>query len=84
MLRVLFFGRFREELDCAELNLVFSENYTNLQGLQDALIAERGDQWLEVLAQENVIRAVNQEVATQNVALSDGDEIAFFPPVTGG
>jgi len=51
MLRVLFFGRFREELDCAELNLVFSENYTNLQGLQDALIAERGGQWLEVLAQ---------------------------------
>ena len=84
MLRVLFFGRFREELDCAELKLVFSENYTNLQGLQDALIAERGGQWLEVLAQENVIRAVNQEVATQNVALSDGDEIAFFPPVTGG
>jgi sulfur-carrier protein len=31
-----------------------------------------------------MIRAVNQVVVDGNRALQDGDEIAFFPPVTGG
>ncbi len=84
MLRVLFFGRFREELNCAELNIDYEQSCSDLQGLQDLLVARQGDKWLEVLDQENVIRAVNQEVATENLALSDGDEVAFFPPVTGG
>ena len=38
----------------------------------------------EVLAQDNMVRAVNQAVVSKNCALHDGDEIAFFPPVTGG
>ncbi|MEP5566635.1 MAG: molybdopterin converting factor subunit 1 [Halioglobus sp.] len=84
MLRVLFFGRFREELGCAELSLEFSSRYANLESLLSALIADQGGRWAEVLSQKNVICALNQEVATENLTLSDGDEIAFFPPVTGG
>ncbi|RLQ20410.1 molybdopterin synthase sulfur carrier subunit [Seongchinamella sediminis] len=84
MLTVLFFGRFREELACSRLELELDASCASLDGLQHKLVAEHGERWQRVLGQDNVIRALNQEVASGNPALADGDEIAFFPPVTGG
>ena len=84
MIRVLFFARIREELDCAGLELPFGDQVVDLDALQEHLCNERGAQWRDVLGQDNIIRAVNQEVAQANQRLADGDEVAFFPPVTGG
>ncbi len=84
MLTVRFFARVREELDCTELQLPWERRVADLDSLQAELCATRGEHWREVLAQDNMIRAVNQVVADGNQALSDGDEVAFFPPVTGG
>ena len=56
----------------------------DLSGLHQMLCDQHGAQWRTVLEQENMIRAVNQAVVTGNCALRDGDEVAFFPPVTGG
>ena len=84
MLTVLFFGRFREALDCARLEIQLDDSVADLDSLQNKLVAEYGERWREILGQENVIRAVNQEVTSGNPALADGDEVAFFPPVTGG
>lgn len=84
MIRVLFFGRVREELDCGSLELAHEDTTADLDSLQQRLCRERGEKWSGVLGQENIIRAVNQTVAEGNLALADGDEIAFFPPVTGG
>lgn len=53
-----------------------------------ALLAElraRGGAWAEELAEGRVFRvALNQELAAADAALSAGDEVAIFPPVTGG
>ncbi|WP_024304508.1 molybdopterin converting factor subunit 1 [Pseudogulbenkiania sp. MAI-1] len=53
-----------------------------------ALLAElraRGGAWAEELAEGRVFRvAVNQELAAPQAALAAGDEVAIFPPVTGG
>ena len=57
---------------------------TDLHSLQSYLVGEHGPLWEEVLGQDNIIRAVNQEVAEAGQVLRDGDEVAFFPPVTGG
>ena len=84
MLKVLFFARIKEELDCAERELPWGETVADLDMLQARLCADGGPRWGEVLGGSNVIRAVNQAVVTGNVSLRDGDEIAFFPPVTGG
>ena len=81
MIEVLFFGRVREELDCAGLSVADSPD---LDTLQAQLVDEHGEQWAAVLGQENIIRAVNQSVVAGNVTLEGGDEVAFFPPVTGG
>jgi molybdopterin synthase sulfur carrier subunit len=84
MLKVLFFARVREQLGCAALELQWPEHGLDLDGLQEQLCRERGERWRAVLAQDNMVRAVNQTVVSGNRALHNGDEIAFFPPVTGG
>lgn len=84
MLRVLFFARIREELGCAALDWPWPGTELDLDTLQEQLCREHGQQWRDVLSRDNLIRAVNQAVANENCSLRDGDEVAFFPPVTGG
>lgn len=84
MLKVLFFARIREELDCTELSLDWGESVADLNRLQELLCRENGPLWDQVLGQDNIILAVNQSVVDGNADLQDGDEVAFFPPVTGG
>ena len=84
MITVLFFGRVREQLDSDKLEIPWSDAYANLNALQAHLCKERGGSWDAVLGQDNMIRAINQTVVSDNPALVDGDEVAFFPPVTGG
>ena len=84
MVTVLFFASVRERLGCASVDVDLSLTGGDLDGLQAYLYSTQGDSWREVLAQDNIIRAVNQQVVQDNHALAEGDEIAFFPPVTGG
>lgn len=52
--------------------------------LRDQLIA-RGGAYADVLARGKAVRvALNQAMADESAALSDGAEVGFFPPVTGG
>lgn len=84
VIRVLFFARIREQLDCSSMELDWNDSVRGIEGLRSALIARGGSQWDAVLSQDNIICAVNQQVVTSDIELSDGDEVAFFPPVTGG
>ena len=62
----------------------FVSQAATLQGLRDELIA-RGGAYAEVLAHGRAVRmALNQDLCDASAALSDGCEVAFFPPVTGG
>lgn len=84
MIKVLFFARIREQLGCAGLELNFQDDMVTLAALQTSLIAAHEPRWEQVLNAPNVIRAVNQQLADLDHPLADGDEVAFFPPVTGG
>ena len=83
MLSVKFFARVREQLDCSALELPWEESLASLDGLQEKLL-ERGDSWRLTLGEDNIIRAVNHTVVEGDTPLADGDEVAFYPPVTGG
>jgi sulfur-carrier protein len=55
-----------------------------LAALRDELVA-RGGAHAEALARGRAVRvSLNQTMADESAALSDGAEVAFFPPVTGG
>ncbi len=57
---------------------------TTLNALREELIA-RGGAYAEVLAHGRPVRmALNQDLCDESVALTEGCEVAFFPPVTGG
>jgi len=57
---------------------------STLKALRDELIA-RGGAYAQTLAYGRAVRmALNQEVCEESAALSEGCEVAFFPPVTGG
>jgi len=80
--QVRYFASLREALGAGESVQVAAG--TTLRALRDTLIA-RGGSHTEVLARTRAVRcALNQAMAAEDVALVDGAEVAFFPPVTGG
>jgi molybdopterin synthase sulfur carrier subunit len=84
MVTVLYFARLREALGTASEQLALPPAVRDLEGLR-ALLVARGGAWEKELAPGKAVRAaVNQAMAGGDVPVADGDEVAFFPPVTGG
>ena len=83
-LRLLFFASLRERLGAAAEELDVPASVTTVGALRAHLCA-RGGAWAEVFAPaRNVRAAVNQDMVQAAATLKAGDEVAFFPPVTGG
>jgi molybdopterin synthase sulfur carrier subunit len=81
--RVVFFARLREALGAAGETVSLPAGAT-VEALRDHL-RRRGGAWETELAPTRAVRvAVNQDMATLQRVLGPGDEVAFFPPVTGG
>ncbi|MBC2678587.1 MULTISPECIES: MoaD/ThiS family protein [Pseudomonas] len=76
---VLYFARYRELLGTGEE--VVTGEFASVDALREFLIL-RGDR--EVLAEKGLMCARNQEMCGLAEPLFDGDEVAFFPTVTGG
>ena len=83
MVKVLFFASYREALGLSEVAVTMPHNMS-LAEFKQWLITENGDSWQAVLNAANSVQAVNQTVADDDQPVVDGDEVAFFPPVTGG
>lgn len=81
MIKVLFFAQVRELINTDELSLACE--YTTAEDLRRAL-SERGERWALALESGKLLCAVNQSFVPLSHPLQDGDEVAFFPPVTGG
>ena len=82
MIQIQYFARYRETLGADAEQLAWSPDFENLDALRQHLLA-RGGVW-DVLAERNLMCARNQELCSLNEPLRDGDEVAFFPTVTGG
>ena len=83
MLNVLFFASLRETFGCASEQMTLPVP-ASVGALVDALCA-RGAIWSDALSTDRRWRvAVNQEMAAMDTMLKPGDEVAIFPPVTGG
>ncbi|MET3106603.1 molybdopterin synthase sulfur carrier subunit [Oxalobacteraceae bacterium GrIS 2.11] len=86
-IQLRFFASVREQLDCAEQIVVLPPEVTTVGAVRQWLIA-RGGVWAEALAPERPLRMAYQQVMcdeSEPLSLSQSSqEIAFFPPVTGG
>jgi molybdopterin synthase sulfur carrier subunit len=82
--RLLFFASLRERLGSTGEDLEVPSSVTTVGALRQHL-QSRGGAWAEVFAPaRNVRAAVNHDMAQAAAAIKAGDEVAFFPPVTGG
>lgn len=82
MIKVLFFAKLSELLDCKEL-FIEADNAKDTKQLFEYLLS-LNPAWQTVLNSQPWLKAVNQTMQSGDVNLKDGDEVAFFPPVTGG
>ena len=80
---VKFFSLIREAVDTEQLTLEMSDRLATVEALKNEL-SLRGEIWKEALSHPNLIQAINQRVVFQEEGIKDGDEVAFFPPMTGG
>lgn len=84
MLKLLYFAQLRERFGAAGENFRLSDRVHDVRALI-AVLRERGGAWDEMLADEARVRiAVNCAMANRETVLAEGDEVALFPPVTGG
>jgi len=82
--KVLYFASIREKVGTGAEEVDLPAGVATVDGLRQHLRA-RGGAWAEALAEGKLLRAaVDQDMVPGTAAIKAGDEVAFFPPVTGG
>ena len=81
--KVLFFAGLREALGTGSESLDLPGGIATVGALRD-LLAARGEPWSALATTKNLRVALNQQMVGLNAPLKAGDEVAFFPPMTGG
>ncbi len=84
MIKIKYFARLSESLGLKSEELEYSDQISTAEDLINQLI-KRDDNWSNEFSGENkILLAVNQQMSKRDATVKDGDEVAFFPPVTGG
>lgn len=81
MFKILFFAQTRELIGLDEISL--EGEFKTAEEIRQHL-SEKGERWALALEAGKLLVAVNQSLVPLESAVKNGDEIAFFPPVTGG
>ncbi|GAD81209.1 molybdopterin synthase sulfur carrier subunit [Vibrio ezurae] len=81
MIKVVFFAQVRELVGQDEL--IIESQHSTVDEIRQQLIG-RGDKWALALESGKLLAAVNHTMSPLEASVKSGDEVAFFPPVTGG
>ena len=83
VVKLVFLARLRDAFGASHERYAIDAPTT--VGAIRAALSARGGAWANELAPGRAVRiAVNHELARDDATVSPGDEVAFFPPVTGG
>ena len=82
MIHVLFFAQLREQLQTDQVQVSIDTPCT-VQDIQDWILTQHPE-WKDVIEGRPLMAAVNQNMVSSEAIVNDSDEVAFFPPVTGG
>ena len=83
MIKIVLFANLRESLGISDVEISIEE-VSRISDVIAQLSQIYGESWRETLTGEDILVAVNQNMVYDDHAVTDGDEVAFFPPVTGG
>ncbi len=83
MIKLLYFARLKEDLGSSDEQLELTDAIKTTGALREHL-SLRGDNWHKALHMDGLFVAIDQEVSDWNSPLNGDEEVAFFPPVTGG
>lgn len=84
MLRICYFASLREILGADSQEMPLPEGVTTVGALADHLAAQGDERWQLLKDDSRVLTAVDQTMVERDHPLSGDEEVAFFPPVTGG
>jgi sulfur-carrier protein len=83
-IKVLYFARLKEAVNYSTEEIDLPKNILTVTALKNYL-AKRGEIWAELFNGKQTIRAaINHELVDDLAKIKVADEVAFFPPVTGG
>jgi molybdopterin synthase sulfur carrier subunit len=83
MVQLRYFSSLRESLGVGEEQLELPDDIHTV-GELTAWLQQRDTTWQQALSAAQLKTAVNHEIVPADTRLANGDEIAWFPPVTGG
>jgi molybdopterin synthase sulfur carrier subunit len=83
MINIQYFASLRESLATDKEAIEWQAELASVTQLKDFL-GKRGTEWQSVMINPSTQTAINHQVANNDTQIADGDEVAFFPPVTGG
>lgn len=84
LIKVLYFARLKESLNYSTEDMDLPVDIKTIAQLKTHL-AKRGEAWTNLFSGKQSIRAaINHALVDDNAVIKNGDEVAFFPPVTGG
>ena len=78
-MKILYFASLKEALNCASEDIDLPQD-SSVQQLRSLLVEKHGAKHFP----DNILCAVNQAIASDDLIVREGDEVAFYPPVTGG
>ena len=78
-MKILYFASLKENLNTSDEDLAF-KSPVKISTIKKELVQKYGERHFP----KNILCAVNQEIASEDTLVNEVDEVAFFPPVTGG
>ena len=80
----IYFASLKDRIGCSEESIDLPEGVASVESLIAHLSTLHGEQWSSIINGSTVLIAVNHEMSDRSAPVKEGDEVAFFPPVTGG
>lgn len=81
---ILYFARIKEVVNYSSESVSVPDDVETIIALK-AWLSQRGEVWKNLFQGGGVVRAaINHELVDEMATFEEGDEVAFFPPVTGG
>jgi len=83
-IKILYFARIKEAVNYSTEEIALPNEISTITALKNYL-SLRGDVWADLFNGKQVVRAaINHELVDNLASIKAGDEVAFFPLVTGG